>query len=112
MTAPQSDPEFWLAPTSNHALNATVALPGSKSLTNRELLLSAIANAPTSLVAPLISRDSMLMISALQSLGVEIDWDGSDLVVTPQPLVGGGSIDCGLAGTVMRFVPLLASLST
>lgn len=111
MTATQTAPEFWLAPTSSRPLNATVFLPGSKSLTNRELLLSAIASSPTRLIAPLISRDSTLMISALQGLGVEIEWDGSDLVVTPKRLVGGGSIDCGLAGTVMRFVPLLAALS-
>lgn len=112
MTATEFAQDFWPAPTAEHPLNATVTLPGSKSLTNRELLLSAIANSPTRLVAPLISRDSMLMISALESLGVEVVWDGSDLVVTPKPLTGGVEIDCGLAGTVMRFVPLLAALGT
>ena len=112
MTATQITPDFWPAPTARHQLNATVTLPGSKSLTNRELLLSAIANSPTRLVAPLISRDSMLMITALESLGVEVRWDASDLVVTPKPLTGGVEIDCGLAGTVMRFVPLLAALGT
>lgn len=53
----------------------------------------------------------MLMIQALEKLGVEIQWDGSDLIVAPKPLTGGVSIDCGLAGTVMRFVPLLAALT-
>jgi 3-phosphoshikimate 1-carboxyvinyltransferase len=102
---------FWAAPEAKVPINATVQLPGSKSLTNRELLLSAIAREPTRLVAPLISRDSMLMITALESLGVEIEWQGSDLLITPKPLVGNVAIDCGLAGTVMRFVPLLATLA-
>jgi 3-phosphoshikimate 1-carboxyvinyltransferase len=93
-------------------LNATVALPGSKSLTNRELLLSAIASEPTLLVAPLVSRDSKLMIAALESLGVGFQWQGNDLLVTPGKLRGPATIDCGLAGTVMRFVPPLSTLAT
>ncbi len=101
---------FWLAPQGQD-LNATVALPGSKSLTNRELLLSAIADEPTLLVAPLVSRDSQLMIQALESLGVQFEWQGSDLLVTPHELSGPASIDCGLAGTVMRFVPPLSTLA-
>ena len=101
---------FWLAPQGQD-LNATVALPGSKSLTNRELLLSAIATEPTLLVAPLISRDSKLMIQALESLGIQFEWQGSDLLVTPAELRGPAAIDCGLAGTVMRFVPPLSTLA-
>lgn len=102
---------FWAAPEAKVPVSATVQLPGSKSLTNRELLLSAIAKEPTRLVAPLISRDSMLMITALESLGAQIEWRGSDLLITPKPLVGNVAINCGLAGTVMRFVPLLATLA-
>ncbi len=102
---------FWPAPQGRD-LNATVALPGSKSLTNRELLLSAIANEPTLLIAPLVSRDSKLMIEALQSLGVGFQWQGNDLLVTPEALKGPANIDCGLAGTVMRFVPPLSTLAT
>jgi len=102
---------YWPAPQGQN-INATVALPGSKSLTNRELLLSAIASEPTLLIAPLVSRDSNLMISALESLGIEFEWRGNDLLVTPKPLVGPASIDCGLAGTVMRFVPPLSMLAT
>jgi 3-phosphoshikimate 1-carboxyvinyltransferase len=102
---------YWPAPQGRN-INATVALPGSKSLTNRELLLSAIANEPTLLIAPLVSRDSQLMIAALGSLGIEFEWQGEDLLVTPKPLEGPATIDCGLAGTVMRFVPPLSMLAT
>ena len=102
---------YWPAPQGQN-INATVALPGSKSLTNRELLLSAIASEPTLLIAPLVSRDSSLMISALESLGIDFEWQGDDLLVTPQPLLGPATIDCGLAGTVMRFVPPLSMLAT
>ncbi|MEN9715204.1 MAG: hypothetical protein RJA35_671 [Actinomycetota bacterium] len=102
----------WKAPSASGALNAFVALPGSKSLTNRELVLSAIAAEPTLLTAPLHSRDSKLMIEALQSLGTKIEQNiNGDLLVTPKPLAGPATIDCGLAGTVMRFVPPLAALA-
>ncbi|MFM1766952.1 MAG: 3-phosphoshikimate 1-carboxyvinyltransferase [Actinomycetota bacterium] len=106
-----SSQPLWPAPK-GRVLNATVALPGSKSLTNRELLLSAIASEPTLLVAPLVSRDSKLMIAALESLGVGFQWQGYDLLVTPGKLRGPATIDCGLAGTVMRFVPPLSTLAT
>jgi len=102
---------YWPAPQGQN-INATVALPGSKSLTNRELLLSAIASEPTLLIAPLVSRDSKLMIAALESLGTEFEWQGNDLLVTPKPLMGPAAVDCGLAGTVMRFVPPLSMLAT
>jgi len=93
-------------------LAATVPLPGSKSLTNRELVLSALAAEQTLLTAPLHSRDSKLMIEALEALGTKIEQNANgDLLVTPKPLVGPAAIDCGLAGTVMRFVPPLAALA-
>lgn len=104
-----SDFPFWPAP-SGKAFHARVALPGSKSLTNRELLLSAIADTESLLVAPLRSRDSQLMIEALTALGTGFSWEGDDLRVIPGPISGGAKIDCGLAGTVMRFVPPLALL--
>ena len=100
---------FWPAPLGK-PFNALVSLPGSKSLTNRELLLSALADSETLLIAPLRSRDSQLMIDALTLLGTKFAWQGDDLRVTPGPLHGNVSIDCGLAGTVMRFVPPLALL--
>ena len=100
---------FWPAPA-GRPFNALVSLPGSKSLTNRELLLSALADSETLLIAPLRSRDSQLMVDALTLLGTKFAWQGEDLKVTPGPLHGNVSIDCGLAGTVMRFVPPLALL--
>ncbi len=102
----------WQAPVAKGPLNAKVWLPGSKSLTNRELVLSALASEPTRLLKPLHSRDSTLMIEALRSLGIDVDVSETEIVVTPSPLVGPASIDCGLAGTVMRFVPPLAGLAT
>ncbi len=93
-------------------LNAAVELPGSKSLNNRELVLSALADAPTLLTGTLASRDSSLMIDALRALGTQIDvnTDGS-ILVTPKPFDRSASIDCGLAGTVMRFVPAVSVLA-
>jgi 3-phosphoshikimate 1-carboxyvinyltransferase len=107
----------WLAPYSAAPLNAVLSLPGSKSLTNRELVLSALASGPSLLKRPLHSRDTALMIEALRSLGVSIEevaGDGAfgpDLLITPGELTGGTSIDCGLAGTVMRFLPPVAALA-
>jgi 3-phosphoshikimate 1-carboxyvinyltransferase len=92
------------------AVHATVALPGSKSLTNRLLLIAALADAPTRLVAPLRARDTLLMADALRALGVQVDDDGADWVVTPVALHA-AQIDTGLAGTVMRFVPPVAALA-
>jgi 3-phosphoshikimate 1-carboxyvinyltransferase len=112
-----SGPGTWPAPVAGAPLAATVRLPGSKSLTNRELVLAALADGPSLLSAPLHSRDTALMIAALRSLGVGIEevpgtgGFGPDLLVTPGELAGGVSIDCGLAGTVMRFLPPLAALA-
>jgi 3-phosphoshikimate 1-carboxyvinyltransferase len=118
ISAPEGTDGDWLAPRPAGPLAARVRLPGSKSLTNRELVLSALADGPSLLRRPLHSRDSMLMIEALRSLGVGIDevpGDGAygpDLRVTPpSELSGSTSIDCGLAGTVMRFLPPLAALA-
>ena len=91
--------------------SATVELPGSKSLTNRELVLSALAEGPSELVDPLISRDTKLMMAALEKLGTRFEQSGNRLLVTPGTSDEDSSIDCGLAGTVMRFVPPLAALS-
>lgn len=100
------------APVATRALAATVELPGSKSLTNRELVLSALADAPTKFSGALVSRDSSLMISALESLGARVDnADTTSPTVYPAKLEGNSVIDCGLAGTVMRFVPPLAALN-
>jgi 3-phosphoshikimate 1-carboxyvinyltransferase len=103
----------WIAPVATGPLNAVVSLPGSKSLTNRELVLSALANQPTLLTSPLASRDSSLMIEALRLLGTQIDeLPNGDLKVTPASFDRSASIDCGLAGTVMRFLPPLSVLAS
>ena len=124
--AVQLSPGDWpapLAPASSEAAgkNALVHIPGSKSLTNRYLLLAALADSPSYLRAPLHSRDSALMIEALRQLGAGIELVptnspfGPDVKVTPLNFAQPGStqavsIECGLAGTVMRFVPALAAL--
>lgn len=100
----------WPAPRARGRLAAIVELPGSKSLTNRALTLAALSETPTRITAPLRARDTLLMADALRSLGIEVADDGSDWVVTPGPLHG-GAVECGLAGTVMRFVPPLAALA-
>lgn len=101
----------WPAPLANGPIDAAVELPGSKSLNNRELVLSALASEPSLLTGVLKSRDSDLMIDALRSLGtqIEINTDGS-LLITPAPFDRPASIDCGLAGTVMRFLPPMSVL--
>ncbi|MDV3220013.1 MAG: 3-phosphoshikimate 1-carboxyvinyltransferase [Intrasporangium sp.] len=111
----------WSAPTPGGPVDATVTLPGSKSLTNRYLVLAALASDRSRLRAPLRSRDTLLMAEALRALGVgiddvapEADAVGSDpdwLVTPPSTLRGGVTIDCGLAGTVMRFLPAVAALA-
>ncbi|MBN9621304.1 MAG: 3-phosphoshikimate 1-carboxyvinyltransferase, partial [Actinobacteria bacterium] len=101
----------WAAPHAITPVHGTVTLPGSKSLTNRLLVLAAVADRPSRLVAPLRARDTELMAGALRSLGVDVAEDGADWVVTPGALHG-AAIDTGLAGTVMRFVPPVAGLAT
>ncbi|MFD1721732.1 3-phosphoshikimate 1-carboxyvinyltransferase [Amnibacterium endophyticum] len=102
---------LWRAPVAPGPLDARVRLPGSKSLTNRELVLSALATGPSRLVRPLAARDTDLMVAALRALGARIEPDGEDLVVEPGPLRGGTAVDVGLAGTLMRFLPPVAALA-
>lgn len=102
---------FWPAPHVDVPVHATVTLPGSKSITNRALVLSALADGPSTITGALRSRDTNLMIAALRALGVQIIGDADTLAVTPAPLTG-GAVDCGLAGTVMRFLPSVAALAS
>ena len=104
--------ELWSAPNRDAAISKTVRVPGSKSLTNRWLILAAIANGPSRINFPLKARDTELMASAIKSLGNSVEVDGDSWVVTPGDFSGSTEIDCGLAGTVMRFVPPIATLST
>jgi len=104
-------PHLWPAPVAAGPINATVRVPGSKSITNRALLLAALATDPTVLHHPLDSRDTQLMADALRALSVAVEVDGGSWHVTPRPLRGPASVDVGLAGTVMRFVPPVAALA-
>lgn len=115
--APGSRPA-WSAPTVTRPVHATVTVPGSKSLTNRELILASLADGPSRLIAPLHSDDAARMVEALRSLGVDIAFEpgegpfGDDIVVTPRlPLRGDSVVDCGQAGTVMRFVAALGGFA-
>ena len=107
----------WPAPHSTGPVRATVRVPGSKSQTNRTLILAALAAAggqgTSAISGALRSRDTDLMIGALRTLGLSIVGEGSELTVSGSLNPGTQTrIDCGLAGTVLRFVPPLAALST
>ena len=105
----------WQAPSMPRPVHATVTVPGSKSQTNRALVLAALATpkGTSTISGALRSRDTDLMIGALQTLGVTVDGNSTELTVggaiAPQ---AGAHIDCGLAGTVLRFLPPVAALST
>ena len=111
--APTTD-ALWDAPLAGGPLDATVTVPGSKSLSNRYLLLAALGARPVTLVGLLRSRDTDPMMGALRALGVHCDEDPdvpTTVTVTPPAsgrFHGGVDVYCGLAGTVMRFVPGLA----
>jgi len=114
MEASKHSPEPWSAPQSPRTLSATLSLPGSKSLTNRELVLAALADGPSTLTGGLVARDTELMMAALEALGAGIERDGDSWAMTPINFAHisdeAVQIDCGLAGTVMRFVPPLVLL--
>ena len=101
-------------------VDISVVIPGSKSVTNRALILAAQAKSPSVLRRPLVSRDSELMVAGLKALGIGIEEktvsvNGADelqWIITPAPMRGGVKVDVGNAGTVMRFLPPLAALAT
>lgn len=124
--AQSPDKPLWEAPTPEHPITATVTIPGSKSMTNRALILAALASGPSTITGALRSRDTDLMIAALQAMGVTIEESDSSstddaprrtppgspsLLVTPAAQLHGATVDCGLAGTVMRFLPPVAALA-
>lgn len=102
----------WPAPLADGPVDATVAVPGSKSLTNRALILAAQAEAASTITGALRSRDTDLMAAALGTLGTGVSDTGTGWRIDPAPLRGPATIDCGLAGTVMRFLPALAVTAT
>lgn len=104
--------DLWPAPTLTRPVDARVDLPASKSQMNRLLVLAALSDGPSVLRKPLVARDTELMADALTALGATIDRRHDAWHVVPgEPVRGRVDVDCGLAGTVMRFVPPLAGLS-
>lgn len=107
-----SQPDLWRAPVAAGPVTATVPVPGSKSMTARALVLAALADGPSTITGALQARDTTLMAGALEAMGTAIAspapqrWD-----VTPYPMHGPAHVDCGLAGTVMRFGPAVAALA-
>ncbi|MBS2552931.1 3-phosphoshikimate 1-carboxyvinyltransferase [Catenulispora sp. NL8] len=112
---------LWSAPPASRPVTANVRVPGSKSATNRALLLAALADSASTVTGGLRARDSVLMVGGLRALGVKIE-AGAELeapvwrVTPPERLHGGdvgdvAKVDVGLAGTVMRFLPPVAALA-
>jgi 3-phosphoshikimate 1-carboxyvinyltransferase len=104
----------WAAPHTPRPVCATVTVPGSKSQTNRALVLAALAAANggvSTISGALRSRDTDLMIGALGALGLRVDGSAAELTVSGKISPAADTrIDCGLAGTVLRFVPPVAAL--
>ena len=126
VNAQSPQPPLWAAPTPSPPIDAAISVPGSKSMTNRALVLSALATGPSTIRGALRSRDTELMMTALRAMGVDIqetpmmeDNNPSpgqpqttmNLHITPPSQLHGATVDCGLAGTVMRFLPPLAALA-
>ncbi|MFE1949152.1 MULTISPECIES: 3-phosphoshikimate 1-carboxyvinyltransferase [Streptomyces] len=117
MTSNPAHTALWPAPLASGAVDATVQVPGSKSVTNRALVLAALAAEPGWLRRPLRSRDTVLMAGALRAMGVGIeegvgpDGSGEAWRVIPGRLHGPATVDVGNAGTVMRFLPPVATLA-
>ena len=124
----------WAPPQAAAAIAATIRLPGSKSMTNRALILAALAQTPTTITGPLSARDTDLMTRAVVALGSAVELGGpaetggaatgraatgraetggvAAWTVTPGRVSGRASVDVGNAGTVLRFVPPVAALHT
>jgi 3-phosphoshikimate 1-carboxyvinyltransferase len=92
-------------------INVVLQIPGSKSVTNRALILASIADGTSLLTRPLRSRDTVLMAAGLRAIGVNIEDVGGDWRITPGVLRGPARVDVGNAGTVMRFLPPIAALA-
>ena len=101
----------WPAPAAAGPVRARLRLPGSKSITNRALILAALADGPAVIANPLRARDTLLMAAALRALGASITDSAPGWAVRPGPMDHGARVDVGNAGTVMRFVPPVAPLA-
>jgi 3-phosphoshikimate 1-carboxyvinyltransferase len=112
----------WAAPAAAGPVRARIWLPASKSITNRALVLAALSDRPARIANPLRARDTLLAVEALRALGTEVtdDADGFPAVsisgwrvTAGQPPAGSQvSVDVGNAGTVMRFLPAVAALTS
>ncbi|MBY8881703.1 3-phosphoshikimate 1-carboxyvinyltransferase [Actinacidiphila acidipaludis] len=116
MTDSTAQTDLWPAPAAAGAVDATVPVPGSKSVTNRALVLAAHSTEPGWVRRPLRSRDTVLMADALRAMGVQIDetvnpGGGEAWRIIPAGLYGPARVDVGNAGTVMRFLPPVAALA-
>jgi len=105
-------PDLWNAPNRTSPIAARVRIPGSKSLTNRWLIMAALSGGECRINHPLQARDTLLMAQALSALGSSVEIQDEAFVVTPGTTSDATQVDCGLAGTVMRFVPPVAALSS
>lgn len=102
----------WLVPPAPDGVHGTIRVPGSKSVTNRALLLALLADGSSRIRQPLAARDTVLMVGAVRALGADVTGGRAGFEVRPPTTLRGGvSVDCGLAGTVMRFVPPVAALA-
>lgn len=99
-------------------VNGRVHIPGSKSASNRALILAVLADGPSALRGVLDARDTRLMVAALVHLGHVLNLTPEEgtgnmtVQVQPHHMHATTTIDCGLAGTVMRFVPPVAALNS
>jgi 3-phosphoshikimate 1-carboxyvinyltransferase len=103
----------WRAPAAHEPVRATLRLPGSKSITNRALILAALSESPSVIRGVLKARDTTLATAALRALGCSIHEHGADVGVHPGAPAPGSTVpvDVGNAGTVMRFLPAVAALT-
>src|SRR5262245_15035621 len=100
------DPSSWQIPSAPGPVRARLRLPGSKSITNRALLLAALSDSPSVVRGPLIARDTTLAVAALRAMGTLISDGQTALHISPgHPSADKVAIDVGNAGTVMRFLP-------
>jgi 3-phosphoshikimate 1-carboxyvinyltransferase len=103
----------WRAPAAQGPVRATLRLPGSKSITNRALILAALSESPSVVRGVLKARDTSLATAALRALGATIHSRGADVGLQPGAPAPGRTVrvDVGNAGTVMRFLPAVAALA-
>jgi len=106
-----TDDADWAAPPAGRAVRATLELPGSKSMTNRALILAALAGTPTRIRGALLARDTQLMAGAITALGATVTTEGTDWRVVPGWQDSAVTVDVGNAGTLIRFVPPASALA-